>query len=218
MGYRNYIGSLPKKEWESIKGFSKKEVFYHKGLDKEEDCLSVYDIAYNEVYGFGKYVDIKYKDVKTPVFTNKQTQSYFDSESDFEIVEKDFLEKVIEMYSLKIREYYKEMLSPFELLRDGKSEFLESVKHTWDDDFNTQYSFDFTKINQEEVNAFQKMIQHVKSMSSEWGLNFLNNRPYSLEEGKQVTTSWKYEYAQFELVRIYKNFDWENNVMIYYGY
>jgi hypothetical protein len=42
--------------------------------------------------------------------------------------------------------------------------------------------------------------------------------PYDLNRDDEVTTSWKYEYAIFELVRIYKTFDWKKNVMIYYGY
>lgn len=43
--------------------------------------------------------------------------------------------------------------------------------------------------------------------------------PFNLDDGKdEVTSSWKYEYSIFELVRIYKSFDWENNVMIHYGY
>jgi hypothetical protein len=42
--------------------------------------------------------------------------------------------------------------------------------------------------------------------------------PYNLENGSEVTVSWKYEYTIFELVNIYKNFDWKNKIMIYYGY
>ena len=42
--------------------------------------------------------------------------------------------------------------------------------------------------------------------------------PFNLEDGEEITTSWKYEYGIFELVRIYKSFDWKKNVMIYYGY
>jgi hypothetical protein len=59
-----------------------------------------------------------------------------------------------------------------------------------------------------------KLFHHVHGNSIEW----LQMTPYDLESGDEVTTSWKYEYAIFELVRIYKTFDWENDIMIYYGY
>lgn len=49
-------------------------------------------------------------------------------------------------------------------------------------------------------------------------MEWLRLTPYNLDEGDEITTSWKYEYSIFELVRIYKTFDWKNNVMIYYGY
>jgi hypothetical protein len=38
------------------------------------------------------------------------------------------------------------------------------------------------------------------------------------ENGDQVTNSWKYEYSLFELVRIYKQFNGKENILVYYGY
>jgi hypothetical protein len=76
------------------------------------------------------------------------------------------------------------------------------------------YTFDFTKITQEQQNALWKIITHVIDMSSEW--NRLT--PYNLDSEDAITKSWKYEYEIFELVRIYKSFDWKRNVMCYYGY
>ena len=63
-----------------------------------------------------------------------------------------------------------------------------------------------------------EMVTHIKSMGQEWGVGLFDHmRPYDLE-GDSLVTSWKYEYAVFELVRIYKTFDWKKNVMIYYGW
>ena len=50
--------------------------------------------------------------------------------------------------------------------------------------------------------------------SAEW----LDMLPYNLTKGDEITTAWKYEYNVFELVRIYKSFDWKKNVMVFYGY
>lgn len=58
------------------------------------------------------------------------------------------------------------------------------------------------------------MWQHIRSFSSEWN----DLIPYNLEHGEQITTSWKFEYGIFELVRIYKTFAWKKDVLVYYGY
>ena len=72
--------------------------------------------------------------------------------------------------------------------------------------------------NKEETwtkEKFTSLFHHVRDFSTEW--NYLT--PYDLDDGKEcITSSWKYEYGIFELVRIYKRFDWKKNVMVYYGY
>lgn len=60
----------------------------------------------------------------------------------------------------------------------------------------------------------ESIYNHIRSVKSEWC--YLT--PYNLEKGDEVTNSWKYEYSIFELVRLYKHFDFENNVIVYYGY
>lgn len=218
MGYRKYIGSLPKSEWEEIKDLTLDELFKYKKIDIQDDCLSVFNIAYNEMYGFG---DTDFDGEGKPVFSNTETQKYFDDEHHFKIVDKEFLAKIIEHYQNKITSMYTDMLEPFKLLCREKSEFLESIETVYDGNrFNTK--FDFTKITQDEVNSLYKMIEHVRLMGSEHGANrhgFMNDvKPYELDDRDSITTSWKFEYVQFELVRLYKHFDWDNNVVIFYGY
>ena len=64
------------------------------------------------------------------------------------------------------------------------------------------------------------MFEHIRSMASEWGVKsfLLNNLPYDLKKGNEITTSWKYEYGIYELIHIYKTFDFKNNTLVYYGY
>jgi hypothetical protein len=58
---------------------------------------------------------------------------------------------------------------------------------------------------------------HFSSSVREWEGRF--GMPFNLDEDKEtVVVSWKYEYSVFELVRIFKTFDWENNKMVWYGY
>lgn len=138
-------------------------------------------------------------------------------EHDFYIVDKDFMKAVIDRYNNYIKDYYNKMYMPFFPERFKSSEFLNTEKRKLNEDseeLEFNYSFDFNKITQPEISAFREIIEHVKNMRTEW----CRLTPYDLDSGEAVTTRWRYEYAQFELIRIYKTFDWENNLMIYYGY
>jgi predicted heme/steroid binding protein len=83
-------------------------------------------------------------------------------------------------------------------------------------DFYTELLSGITHNNSAQIYSVksQELYNHVRSNATEW----LQLSPFDLDKGDAVTTSWKYEYSIFELVRIYKSFDWENNVMVYYGY
>jgi hypothetical protein len=64
-----------------------------------------------------------------------------------------------------------------------------------------------------------KHIIHTKTMINEWGGSSWEIWPYDIDEkNKTIVSSWKYEYEVFELVRILKSFDWENDVLIYRGF
>ena len=213
MGYRLYIGSLPRKEWDEIKDFTIDEVKRYKGEDPEDEdsYVAVYHIAYNELHEFGKYVD--YKNDKIPVFSNEETQKYFDDEHDFYIVDKKFLEFVIDEYKNKNRSYFSDMKF------NPESEFIKSKSKTVSDSIDNlyDYNYDFSKLTQDECNMLHEIISHINDKNHEWDNNWTS--PYSLDDSSDcIVNSWKYEYAIFELVRIYKSFDWDNNVMVYYGF
>lgn len=223
MGYRNYIGIMPKKDYNKIKSLTKQEVYdYYKvksDFEDEEPYIGVYDFG-KELYELGKYVDFNPpKGSVKPFFKKKDTQDRWEGDNELNIVTKEFLGYVIDSYKERIKTYYNDILIPFFgekadiYKRDKPSDFLNSVKHTYDENFDPVYSFDFSKLTQKETTALFKIIDHVKSMRLEW-----IHKTYDLDRGDEVTTSWKYEYVIFELVRIYKNFDWKKNVMIYYGY
>lgn len=212
MGYRNYLGSLPKKEYNQIKKLSLKELYEHKGKKWSEDpynmpdYVGVYDVAYDRQYELGKYVDSFDKKFFKPVFLNKETQEHFTQEQEFYIVKQEFVLFLIEHYTEKVRAYYSDLLKD---LFDGtelKAEFMKQKD---------------TPIKENELSVIYRLIHHVRDMATEWGVtSFLSDYvPYSTDLDKsQIVTSWKYEYEIFELVRIYKTFDWKKNVMIFYGY
>lgn len=223
MGYRLYINSIPKREYNKIKKMSREDLWKHFNPDKEidktdEDWLEeLYVGAYDfgeTLYEFGKYVDYYDKKTCKPFFKNKETQEYYNSDHDLYVVTKEFLAAVIEEYRTIVSTYYEDMVKPF--LGDSNyesSDFLNSVESSGPFD-NRNYTFDFTKITESEQTALFKIMEHMRSFRSEW----CRMTPFNLERGDAVTTSWKFEYGLFELVRIYKHFDWKRNVMYYHGY
>jgi hypothetical protein len=226
MGYRNYIGFIPKREYNKIKSLTLPELdkFYNIDNDSSDEDdynhLSVYEFG-KELHELGKYCN--FNPPKTsikPFFKNKELQKYYESDHEINVVTKEFLTYIIDSYREQIKTYYNEMIMPFltEIRtdnggRDKNASFLTSVKIDYGIETDN-YKFDFTLITDEEQTALYKIIQHVRSMRFEW----VQLSPYDLEDGDNITKSWKYEYVIFELVRIYKNFDWKRNVMIYYGY
>lgn len=212
MGYRNYIGFIPKKEYNKIKNLSKEELYALKNEDLEDGYVSPNDFI-TELYNFGKYCDFETKGYVKPFFKNKEHQKIHTEDTELYIVQKEFFEQIILNYEEKIKKYYTEMLSPFKGFND--SEMIKSVKHDYSyKNDKITYTFDVTKVTPEEQTSIIEMINHIRSMSMEW----THLKPYNLNDGNEITTSWKYEYAQFELVRIYKTFDWKKNVMVYYGW
>ena len=65
-----------------------------------------------------------------------------------------------------------------------------------------------------ETKTEKELRDHAKTMRIEW----VNLTPYNIDENVDtIVDSWKYEYEIFELVRIYKTFDWKNDVLVYTG-
>jgi len=200
MGYRTYIGKIPKTEWEKITDLSLDDLYKLKGVDREDDYLSMTEIC-EELYEFGKYTEFDNEKFYTPFFRNKETQEYYSSDHDFHIVGKDFFEHVINHYTEKIRDNYRKMLEPFWNEVTGRFDPMNKLD------------------TPEGKIASLDCLNHLHSNAIEWGVMsfFEGGTPFTLK-GDVITNSWKYEYSIFELVRVYKTFDWENDYLIYYGW
>lgn len=209
MGYRNYIGSLPKKEYNKIKRFTVQELFEYKGETFDEDFsdgwVGPYNIVSTVHHELGKYVDPFPKEYFKPVFKNKETQKHFTQEHDFYIVGEEFVKAVIDYYTEKVQTYYQKYLDHFFEGTDAKAEFMKTKGVT---------------PTPEEIGGIYQVIDHVRSMAMEWGVSgwIEDQRPYSLDPKRELVSSWKYEYSIFNLVLLYRTFDWKRNIMIYYGY
>jgi len=211
MGYRNYLGTLPKADYETIKDMTLEEFYKHKGHTyhedpEERDYLSFRSVIKDDLLELGKYVDSFDEKFFTPAFSDPELNEMFhNSDCEFVKVEKEFLAELIEYYSEKVRSYYTALLEPFKNPSgEYKADFLNELVP--DDTSN---------------GALFEIFKHVQDIAGEWGIGGWGGneqRPYSLDPESEMISSWKFEHSIFQMVSLYRNFDFENNVLIYYGH
>lgn len=155
----------------------------------EEDYVSVWELV-KELHEFGKYIEFGDPKFMTPFFNNKELHEEMTEEHDFYIVGANFLLHVIDYYKNKVIAYYDDMLKG---------------THEWD-----------TKAEDITPKQAHEWYHHLRKQRREWGA--YGYWPFTTEKGETVVTSWLYEYSIFELVRIHNSFDWENKLLVYYGY
>jgi len=195
MGYRTHIGIISKKEYNEIKSFNQEQLNSYKGNKDKDDYIGAWEIA-PSLYEFGKYTEFDDEKFYKPFWDNEEFQEYY--EGDFWVVEKEFLKHIIEHYKNKVLSYYENLLTA-----DGIQEEYGRFKKITEDGIRNL--------------SFEKKVEwfdHIKNIWSEWKNDFA----IDMTHREKITGSWKYEYSLFELARIYKTFDWENNIMVYYGY
>jgi hypothetical protein len=156
--------------------------------DDDDTYVPLYHLG-QEFYDFGKYYDA----AKTLQETGKPL---FENEGlsrryhEYEpfIVGPEAVKSAVEFYRLQIVSYYDEMIG-------------------WSD---ADRENDIEERTREEV-----LTNHVKSLRNEWARGIA----YNIKETQpEITHSWKYEYAIFELVRKYKTADFEKYGLLFMGW
>lgn len=173
MGYRNYIGTLPKEVYLKAKDMTERELIdtFNDEDDRETNYFSPRSgLGVKALYECGKYCDER----SNPERFFKHKMSH-ESDTEFMLASRDLFLEIIENYRKNTAEYYAKMY---------------------------------------EKNDIEDFRRHVRGMMTEWD----GSGPVDLVKPNTLITSWKYEYAMFELARLYKTFDWENDVLVYYGY
>lgn len=199
MGYRNYLYAVPKKQVEEIQSCKTNEDWcnfaQNYGYEVDWDCcadgsgrLAPYKVG-TEIYELGNDLDIVYelKKNNSGVFTSEELQHRY-SDYGFTLLTKDDFKAIIEFYRQEIIKWLKDLLNP---------ENNPAIP---------------PRLSKEEM--WQRSIE---CKLDKWtGRNAII--PIDLDEStERVTGSWLYEYAIFELVRLYKAFDWENDDLVLVG-
>ncbi len=213
MSYRYYIGELPREVYNKFSKFTFEDYKKYYEFSEDYSYKPMYEIT-NELYGFGNDFPLDVSEIRKnnkQTFRDEKLYEAFFYENGAATINKIQLKEIIESYIEKIKSFYKDLTKP---IIDDET-FLKTKKV--DFDVNTKSinrSYDFSLLDKQQLDALFNMILHFESKYIEWNkldvINF-NDKSY-------LTDSWRYEYAIFDLVRIYKIFDWDNKIMILYGY
>lgn len=200
MGYRHYLYAIPKSQVVEIQAcktandlteFAKR---YGYPYDKDDGRLSLYKVG-KELYELGKHSEIGFKleSERPSLFTSDDLKERY-SDYGFALLTKDDFKAVIEAYRQKIVDWFKSLI-----------EIKDSSKFT----------AEFTK----EQYQFEMLKREVQDKIDSWSGKYFGISPIDLNDDKErITGDWSYEYAIFELVRVYKSFDWENNELVLVGW
>lgn len=193
MGYRQYLYEVDKNLVEEIRNCKTEEDYISVcrkfNVEVNDDYVPINHLG-KEIYEFGKYYENSHE-------LHKHGNSLFSSEElneEYEdygaiILEKSGLICAIEWQRDRIIKIYED------LLRE------KSIN-------------EFDKRSQ-----FDRMTEHITSHLKWWKNPYGGFTAYNLDEKcENIVESWLYEHSIFDLVRIYKSFDWENKCLIFAGW
>ena len=186
MGTRTYFSRMSKEDYEELR---KVRTTNDQTFDEMYELVEPY-LKTEVVYELGKYVNDP--DGLKPIFEDDRLVELFDSESGFKLANADTIKHFIDKYRSAAAKTYQSLMDEVTLLGASKESiyhFLDERFRAWDSSLDQIYS----PLRLKPENRENK--------------RFSDNR---------ITDSWSYEYAVFELVRVYNEFDWENDVLIYH--
>lgn len=205
MGYRHYLYAIPKEQIVEIQACQTNkdciDFAERYGYKVDRDCcddgsywFAPYEVG-KEIYELGKYSEIGFKleSERPSLFTSEELKERY-SDYGFALLTKNDFKAVIEAYRQKIIDWLKSLLEP-------------------EDDPIIP-----SKLSKEERKRLA--IEHsIEDKLDSWSGKYFGISPIDLDESRErITEDWSYEYAIFELVRLYKVFDWENDDLILVGW
>lgn len=180
---------MPKEEYKTMIKMSMED-FLKKYSKDWDDYVWLYEIT-EKLYWLWKYVD--FSDwMDWVVFEDNSLNEMYDEYS-FHILDKKIIKNIINEYSENVANYYKWLIDWINTHRFLSFELWKSKKTA------EQRNHDIDVHLANRVRDFSK------------------NKVFNIEEGP-ISSSWEYEYAIFELIRIYREFDHEKDVLLYYWY
>lgn len=205
MGYRHYLYAVPKKQVAEIHACKTNEDWcnfaerygYRVSLsvcDDGSDWFAPYDVG-KVLYELGKYSEIGFKleSERPSPFTSDELKKRY-KDYGFALLTKDDFKSVIEAYRQKIINWFQNLLDP------------------------EDHPIIPSKLSKEERKHLE-WEHEIKDKLEKWSGKYFDILPIDLGENRErITGDWSYEYAIFELVRLYKVFDWVNDELVLVGW
>lgn len=204
MGYRNYFIKVPKILRDECRGLTEEQVKAKFNMDYVdfEELPGV-----KRLHELGKYCEHDFS--KYEHFFDFNEGPYGDHE--YRVVDKAFLISIIEHYHEVVSKGY---LDDFNLM----SEVMNHIKNASKEPIGAIKPKTIDELV--DKSRLEKFMYGLRRKVSEWKPE-LGSKIYMLDEVSndgQITNSWMYEYALFNLVYTYRTFDWENDLLIYAGW
>ena len=205
MGYREYFLTINKRKVNKIRNMNMEELLnfckennIEVEYSENQHYISIVDlltgIGGKDVFSFGKWHENS-KEIKKQgklLFQKSDVQDYFHAYNVY-IVDKNAITTAIEWQ-------HKQIVEHFTTLALSDEEY--HLKKPYDDRTREE-----------------RLMEALNTKVMEWNNPYISGlRPYSLKEDRPIITSPLYEYSIFELVRIYKETNWNTNYLIFYGY
>lgn len=205
MGYRHYLYAVPKKQVIEILACKTNEDWCNfaenYGYKVDWDCCddgSGWFLPYKigtELYDLGKHSEIGFTlefERQSLFISEELKERYFDY--GFVLLTKDDFKAIIEAYRQKIIKWFESLLNP------DKSQITAD------------------KLSKKERKRLEWKYE-IRNKLDKWSGKYFGILPINLDESRErITGDWTYEYAIFELVRVYKTFDWENDDLVLVGW
>ena len=205
MGYRHYFYLIDNNEVERVKNLNYEQLYdlaknyYHSEFWEVDKDFYFNDEKFmnkKRIFEFGKlYWDDTADRIYSkgnPLFNNRKVQKQL-SDYDPYVVGKDGLLEAIKIYNNKIIDYYESFI---------KGDVVNKIGYTAIDDIIPNLDLSVCA-------------EHVVDYLRWWR----GGRALDLdEESNSISNSWIYEHQIFELVRLFKSIDWENQTILFYGW
>lgn len=188
MGYRLYLGGIPKEKHAEVEDFTVEQWVEKYSDEKDEKYCSVHEVQgmdcfESSLFEFGKYFDVD--------ALNKDRIHFFaniEVEGDLIILDKEKASTILDHVRTLVLDGYKK-----------EKTALENFEK--DREFPEDYQNEFTWQSPKEF-----LMQNNKNKIREWSENI----------NPEDARFWEYQY--FALMYLIGTFDWENKHMVYYGW
>ena len=165
-------------------------------MDDDDRMPCVFNMfAQEEIFDFGSDFDhIEETHNSSERFFIKDELNDWYEDYDIRFCTEDTILAIIEGFRKKIETYFRKIAEGPEHKKKG---YFEQKIDEWSK-FTDNVENNYTEEQKEKVNRVYY--------------------PYNLNDKDKLVNSWLYEYEIFELVFIFKTFDWENHSLLFYGW